>query len=139
MSSISISGNSVISEAELLRALGDFAGKAYDLAGLRGLAEKIANHYRSAGYPFARAFLPQQAGAQGLLRIEVVEGRFGQVQALGDADLVAAGGQFLATLTPGSVISGKLLERTTLILDDQPGIKISPIIRTLFPYTTLFR
>ncbi len=129
VSSISISGNSVISEAELLRALGDFAGKAYDLAGLRGLAEKIANHYRSAGYPFARAFLPQQAGAQGLLRIEVVEGRFGQVQALGDADLVAAGGQFLATLTPGSVISGKLLERTTLILDDQPGIKISPIIR----------
>lgn len=127
--SISISGNSVFSEAELLQVLGDYAGKSYDLAGLRGLAETIANRYREAGFPFARAFLPQQAGAQGKLRIEVVEGRFGQVQARGDEALVGPATQFLATLSPGSVINGKLLERTTLILDDQPGIKIAPIIR----------
>ncbi len=127
--SITISGNSVFSEDQLLQVLGDYAGKSYDLAGLRGLTEAIANRYREAGYPFARAFLPQQAGTQGRLRIEVLEGRYGAVQALGDEALTGPASKFLGILSPGSVINGKLLERTTLILDDQPGIKIAPIIR----------
>lgn len=126
---ISIGGNSVFSEAELLAVLGDVAGKSYDLAGLHGLVERISAHYRDAGYPFARAYLPQQAAADGRLRIEVVEGRYGKVQTLGDKYLADSAAGFLAPLKAGGVIDGATLERTTLILDDQPGIKITPIIR----------
>lgn len=126
---VSIGGNSVFSEAELLAVLGEFAGKSYDLAGLRSLAERIGAHYREAGYPFARAYLSQQTVADGKLRIDVVEGRYGRVQALGDTDLVTAATGFLAPLQSGDVIRSELLERTSLILDDQPGIKVTPIIR----------
>ena len=56
LNSISIGGATVFSEAQLLAVLGDFAGKSYDLAGLRTLAERINTVYRAAGYPFARAF-----------------------------------------------------------------------------------
>jgi hemolysin activation/secretion protein len=126
---VSINGNSVFSEKELLVVLGDVAGKAYDLAGLRGLAERISNHYRDAGYPFARAYLPQQAAADGKLRVEVVEGRYGKVQTLGDKELAAGASDFLSPLKPSAVINSETLERATLILDDQPGIKVAPIIR----------
>lgn len=58
MQSVSIGGNTVFTEAELLAVLGDYAGKSYDLAALTALAERISAHYRNAGYPFARAYLP---------------------------------------------------------------------------------
>lgn len=127
--SISIAGNTVFSEAELMAVLGDYAGQSYDLAGLRGLAERISAFYRAKGYPFARAYLPPQTAAAGKLRIEVLEGRYGQVHALGEKALADAATGFLAPLKPGEVIRSDKLERTTLILDDQPGIRVAPIIR----------
>lgn len=129
LTSVSIGGASVFSEAELLAVLGEVAGKSYDLAGLRELAESISTHYRDAGYPFARAYIPQQSMTDGKLRIEVVEGRYGKVQALGDKALIAAAAGFLTPLKSSEVISSDTLERSTLILDDQPGIKVAPIIR----------
>lgn len=125
LAAIGITGASVFSEAELLASLGDYSGKSYDLAGLRGLAEKVSNHYRAHGYPFARAFIPQQSMADGNLRIEVVEGRYGKVSAQGDVRAQ----DFLDSLRSGEVIHSDTLERATLLLDDLPGLKTTPIIR----------
>lgn len=127
LQSVSIRGATVIAEAALLQALGDVAGRSFDLAGLRALASQVADVYRKAGYPFARAFLPPQPLGGGRLVIEVIEGRYGRVQAEGDGQEDAQ--RFLQALQPGSVIESRQLERTTLILDDQPGYKSSPIIR----------
>jgi len=127
--SLRLSGNSAFTEAQLLVVLGEVDGKPFDLAGLRALATRIGAHYRANGYPFARAYLPAQALADGALRIEIIEGRYGQISATGDATLVGQAQAFLSTLVPGSVIESAALERATLILDDQPGIRTSPIIR----------
>ncbi len=129
LSSVSIAGASVFSEADLLAVLGEVIGKRYDLAGLRGLAERISAHYRNNGYPFARAYIAPQPMTDGELRIDVVEGRFGQVKTLGDKALIAAAAAFLTPLKLSEVISSDSLERATLILDDQPGIQVTPIIR----------
>lgn len=130
LSSVSIAGAAVFTEAELLAVLDEVSGKSYDLAGLRGLAERISAHYRANGYPFARAYIPPQPMPDGKLRIEVVEGRYGKVQALGDQESFVAGASgFLSPLKPGEVIDSARLERATLILDDLPGIQIAPIIR----------
>ncbi|NVM75196.1 hemolysin activation/secretion protein [Duganella sp. SG902] len=126
---ITITGNTLIAQEELLRAIGPALGKTYDFAGLSALADSISTYYRAAGYPFARAYLPQQDLQQGALRIEVLEGRYGQITAHGDADLSAPGQRFLSPLRPGSVIESSALERVTLILDDQPGIKSIPVVR----------
>ncbi|MDZ4203113.1 MAG: ShlB/FhaC/HecB family hemolysin secretion/activation protein [Gallionella sp.] len=129
INSLHLGGNSVFSEATLLAVLGDVLGRPYDLAGLRGLTAKIGEHYRSHGYPFARAFLPAQTLTDGVLHINIVEGRFGKVSATGDADLAPRAQQFLGGLPSGAVIESAQLERATLILDDQPGIKTAPLIR----------
>ena len=129
LQSVSISGNRVFTEAELQAALGPVTGQAFDLAGLRGLTERISAHYRAAGYPFARAVLPPQALGSGQLRIEVVEGRYGKVAASGDAQLASSAQGYLSALRPGEAIEGTQLERATLVLDDLPGVKVAPIIR----------
>jgi hemolysin activation/secretion protein len=126
---VRISGATVFTEAELLGVLGEVTGNSYDLAGLRTLADRLTVYYQSRGYPFARALVPQQTIASGELSIQVVEGRYGKVQATGKADVAEAATGFLISLQSGQVIQGPLLERTTLILDDQPGVKITPLIR----------
>lgn len=127
---VSFTGNSVISQDTLQAALGDVAGNSFDMAGLRGLAERISNFYRANGFPFARALLPPQDLQQGALRIEIIEGRYGLVQAESeDAALAAQAQPFLGSLKPGVVIESAALERASLILDDLPGIKTAPLIR----------
>ena len=127
---VSFSGNSVIGQDALQAALGPVAGQSFDMAGLGGLTDRITDFYRASGYPFAQAVLPPQDLAQGLLRIEVIEGRYGLVQAVSeDAAIARQVTPYLASLLPGAVIQSALLERTSLLIDDLPGLKMSPVIR----------
>ena len=130
LNAVKLSGNSVFSEETLRAALGDVTGKTFDLAGLRGLAQRITDVYQADGYPFARAILPPQDLANGDLRIEVIEGRYGVVQAQGDdTGLARQATAFLDGLLPGSVIASAPLERAALLLDDLPGIQTSATMR----------
>ena len=130
LNTVKLSGNSVFSEEALRAALGDVTGKTFDLAGLRGLAQRITDVYQAGGYPFARAILPPQDLANGDLRIEVIEGRYGVVQAQGDdSGLARQATAFLDGLLPGSVIASAPLERAALLLDDLPGIQTSATMR----------
>lgn len=128
--SISLSGNTVLGDEVLSEALKQAMGQSLDLAGLRNLADRVTEVYREAGYPFARAILPPQTMADGVLRIEVIEGRYGKVLAQGeDAALASQAQNFLSRLQPGEVIESAQLERVSLILDDQPGVKTEPLLR----------
>lgn len=122
-------GHTVFTSEQLSGVLGQVLGQRYDLAGLQALAQRVSAYYRGQGYPFARAYLPAQALTDGQLTIAIVEGRYGQIRAMGDARLAAAAQGFLDALQPGAVIDAASLERATLILADQPGLAAAPIMR----------
>ena len=122
VAAVRFKGNTALTSEALLAGLGEFSGQSYDLAGLKALANRVADAYRAAGYPFARAYLPEQKLAGGELLITIIEGRYGQVDG-GEAQA------WLADPKPGAVIESAALERSTLILDDQPGIKTAPLMR----------
>lgn len=126
---VTISGNTQIPSTELLADLGPVTGKTYDFAGLSALAAHITSRYQQAGYPFARAYLPQQDLSAGELRVEILEGRYGLVQATGDGALTSGAQGFLSALPKGALIEAQLLERTTLLLNDQPGVITAPLMR----------
>lgn len=131
VSAVTFSGNSRLSAVELLAAVGGEQAFAtpLDLARLRELAQRVSDHYRARGFPFARAFLPAQDLRGGALRIDVVEGRYGKVQAESTAQGVAQNAQaFLAQLPSGEVIESAALERATLLLNDLPGISSTPVM-----------
>ncbi|MBC7701163.1 ShlB/FhaC/HecB family hemolysin secretion/activation protein [Aquabacterium sp.] len=130
LQTVRFSGNTVFSDATLQAVVGDVTGKPFDMTQLRALVEAVNLHYRHHGHPFARAFLPPQALADGTLRIDVVEGRYGEVRAMGDdARLTALAQAFLAPIHAGDLIESAPLERATLILNDLPGIAASPTLR----------
>lgn len=126
---IHFTGNTVFDEDALLSVVGDTIGTTRDLAGLRQIAERISIFYRENGYPFAWAYIPEQNMEGGRLLIDIIEGRYGHVGTTGDPTLAAWSARFLHALEPGSLIEDKELERAILILSDQPGVVIEPLIR----------
>jgi hemolysin activation/secretion protein len=126
---VAISGNTRIPTPELLAALGPVAGKTYDFPGLVALANKLSAYYQRAGYPFARAYLPPQDLSAGELRVEILEGRYGLVQAQGEPAFLSGAQGFLGALPKGALIEAHALERTTLLLNDQPGVVTAPLMR----------
>lgn len=126
---VHFTGNTVFSSKKLTTVLGNVTERSYDLASLQILAQKVTDFYRDEGYPFAKAYLPAQRLADGVLGITVLEGNYGQVTAEGESGLASATQKYLAPLKPGAVIENASLERTTLIINDLPGISITPLIR----------
>lgn len=129
LKAVRFTGHTRFSSAQLGSVVSAIDGQTFDLAGLQALAQKISEHYRSAGYPFARAFIPEQKFTDGVLEIAIVEGRYGEVSVTGDNRFGTAAQSFLRSLVPGEVIESHSLERSTLLLNDQPGIRTAPVIR----------
>jgi hemolysin activation/secretion protein len=126
---ISIKGNTIYDTETLLAIIGETEGKSYDLAGLKNLANFMTDYYRNNGYPFARAIVPAQSMTDGLVIIEVIEGRYNGSITVNGTDKLANGGQkFLKSLKHGDVIESDKLERAMLILSDQPGFSITPLM-----------
>jgi len=129
LQSVEFEGNSALTVATLQTCLGaDVMGKAYDLAGLQDVADKVSTCYRSAGYPFAKAFVPAQNMQGGALRLQIVEGRYGEVRITGD-DKAQAAASYLTPLKSGEVITSAPLERATLLLSDLPGYWMEPVMQ----------
>lgn len=116
-------------EEALSAVVHEALGQPHDLAGLRNLARRITRFYREHGYPFARAYLPPQRMTEGALLIEVIEGKYGAIAAVGEPDLAAQAQPYLSALRPGAVIEGTQLERAALILGDLPGIVLVPVVK----------
>jgi hemolysin activation/secretion protein len=127
---VQFSGHTMLDAPTLLAALDpDALGQEFDLAGLQDLAERATLAYRAAGYPFARVFVPVQDLKDGVLRLEVVEGRYGRVIAEStDPQVQSVAQARLAPLVPGAVIAAGPLERATLLLTDL-GLDLQPIMR----------
>jgi hemolysin activation/secretion protein len=131
LTSVMFNGNAHLSAEQIVSAMGGNSEvlKSYDLAGLRDLTDRITDFYRSAGYPFARAFLPAQDLKDGQLVIEIVEGRYGKVAAeSAKEDLVRSAQPYLGHLVTGEVIAAKPIERATLLLNDLPGVTATPVM-----------
>lgn len=130
LETLRFSGVTRVDEARLHALLAPALGHSYTLAGLRELADRVTRFYREQGYPFARAYLPAQRMSGGELTIDIIEGRYGKIGAkAADAGLAAGADRFLSGLGEGQVIEAQELERTVLILSDQPGIRIRPVVR----------
>lgn len=124
-----LDGNQALPSAELLTLLADLAGRELSVGQLQGAANRITRLYRERGYPLARAYLPAQEIEGGMVKIAVLEGRYGQVQINDQAGLRGGALAPLTTLQSGDAVQGQSLERSLLLLQDLPGIEVKSTLR----------
>lgn len=122
---IVLEGNKAFPSEALLK-IGGFVPKSKTtLNGLRQIAWKIADYYRSKGYFLAHAAIPTQDVRNGTVKIVVEEGVYGKISKKGDGSLSPRlQSEILGNLKEGKAIEAGSLESDLLILSDMPGMKI---------------
>lgn len=132
-----IEGAQLLTEARLQALLVDLQGQALSMQQLEQAVARIDRAYRDAGW-YARVWLPPQDVTQGLVRIQVLEGHFGQasVQPVASstgaplrADATAVLYTVTAGLQAGQPLSAAKLERGLLLANDLPGIAATAVLQ----------
>lgn len=116
-------GNTIYTQRQLKQLTERYIDLELNLYDLNRAADTVTRLYRENGYPIARAIIPAQKVANGIVRIEVIEGRISQVNIVGNdrypAELIAAR---LSNLPRSEIITLPSLERSLLLMNDLPGL-----------------
>ena len=133
--SFELSGNTAFETSTLHALIAEAEGKSLTLPQLGQIVARITEYYRSLGYPLDRAIIPAQSITDGVVRIQIIEARYGRValdnhSRVRDPLLQAT----LAPLQSGQAISQASLNHTLLLLSDIPGVVV---IATLKPGETV--
>ena len=126
-----IEGNQLLKTEQIQKLLAAYSNRDLSPADLRQATDAVAHLYNRAGW-LARVIVPPQRVEAGVLRVQVIEGKFGEVVFPADTDLNALHvtpprivGRVQAQLTPGASLSVDALTRGVLLAGDLPGISVS--------------
>lgn len=127
---IRITGASLYPAATFETLLHDAIGRNLTLGELDALAQRITRYYRDHDSMLARAYIPAQEIKDGIVEIAVLEGRYGEVVLRNQSGLKDRAAHALTQpLQPGGVITGRAVERATLLADDLHGIEAAATLR----------
>lgn len=123
VNTIQISGNTKFGTETLHKLVADVEGKTLTLAKFGDVVERITDYYHGHGYPLARAIVPAQTIQGGVIRVVVIEARYGRVD-LDNRTRVRDSllQKTLSSLQPGQAVAQAPLDHALLLLSDTPGV-----------------
>jgi hemolysin activation/secretion protein len=123
VNAIRVSGSSVYTAAELEALLADLTGGEHLLAEIVDGIARITSYYRERGYIAVRAYLPPQEIRDGVVLINVLEGRLGEQRVHNQARLSDQhASDYLSAIQSGDVLQAAPVDRAILLLNDTPGV-----------------
>lgn len=123
-------GNTVIASVVLLAALTDLTGHPIGTKDLQTAADRITAIYQKQGYVLARAVLPAQEVKDGIVVIQILEGRLHDAPITNRSevpDWVIHDAS--RSLQAGQVTQAAPLEQSLLLLNDLPGVLVHSTLR----------
>jgi hemolysin activation/secretion protein len=118
---VSVEGASVFSQAQLSSLFAEFLTREVSAQDLARIAQRITDHYRSAGYFLSRAEVPVQPPG-GIAHINVIEGRISEVIIDGEgARLVAP---YLRSVDDAPIADLADMDRRLALASDVPGVTV---------------
>ena len=137
VSSFVFSGNTVFSGEQLAPLVAGYLNRPISLGQLYEAADKVAEFYASRGYALASVNLPAQKVKDGVVRLEVIEGRIGRIGFDGNHTYSSALlGRFVTETQPQQVYRTAPLEQDLQTLNALPGLAARAVIRPGASYGT---
>lgn len=125
-------GNTRVSDAELMAAVAGFLNRPLSFTDLQMAAAAAAEAYRKAGW-VVRAYLPEQDIVDGVVAIHIVEAVFGGVLLEGPPPRRIDTDRIRATIEraqpEGTAANTDQLDRALLLLGDLPGLSVQGTLR----------
>ncbi|MFP4156101.1 MAG: ShlB/FhaC/HecB family hemolysin secretion/activation protein [Opitutales bacterium] len=120
-------GNTLIGDPELEKLAAPYTNRELSLAQINRMLGEISDLYQDRGY-LSRIYLPEQDIRDGVVRVEIVEARFGEVRFEGDTEASAIDPQRLERMlavgqTSDEVLRLRSLERAALLANEYPSMQ----------------
>jgi hemolysin activation/secretion protein len=126
---VEIDGATTLGEAELAPLWSDLIGNPVTVGTLDALAERIGAAYRARGYVLSQAVVPAQAIADGVVRVQVVEGFVDRVAVEGGAaNQQAVTQRLFAPTAADRPLRLTTLERSVLLSRDTMGAGVETVL-----------
>ena len=123
---LQITGNTLFATQTLHALVADAEDKQLILLQLDELATRITEYYNGHNYPLARAIIPAQTIQSGVVRIEVIEARYGKISLNNNSSVEdALLKETVAHLQSGQAIGQIDLDHTLMLLSEIPGVVLS--------------
>jgi hemolysin activation/secretion protein len=123
-------GNTILPSQEAQALVSEGVGRDLTLAQIEALAGRVTAWYRERGYILARAYVPAQEIAGGVVEIAVSEGQIGAVEIRGarryDPDFLRAH-VLLGRDRPA--FQAQDFERSLFLLNDLPGLEVKSTLQ----------
>ncbi|MGY3265771.1 ShlB/FhaC/HecB family hemolysin secretion/activation protein [Lysobacter sp. HA35] len=129
---IDVSGATLVSREAIDRAVADLLGHPADTAVLCAARDRVASVYARDGEALAAVDIPEQSMTDGVLRLQVIEGRIRSVvleneEALGPSAALARA--YLEALKTNAATHWSDVERAFLLVRDIPGADVRFALR----------
>lgn len=122
--SFEVSGNDAVAAEEILPLLANLTNQRIPLDALKTASGRVTLLYRTHGYPLAYAYVPPQDISQGIIRIKVLEGRYGEIKVNNTSTLREYAMAPVKNFKAGEIVEANALERNLLLLRDTPGVEV---------------
>jgi hemolysin activation/secretion protein len=129
VSAIRISGNTVFDTVTLHALVADAEGRTLTLAQLNEQIGRITRYYREHGHPLAQAFIPAQRIEGGVVSVEVIEARYGQIELDNSSRVRISLLDSAVSLQSGTAVEQSELDQALLLLSDIPGVVVNATLR----------
>lgn len=126
-----LSGNTAFATADLASLWSSTLGKEVSLLDIYKLRDALTAHYGNAGFGLSKALIPEQRiQAEGIVRIDILEGFIDEVIVEGDADDARDYlDHAIARLKTERPANARTLERYLLLANDRYGIKVTSTLK----------
>lgn len=129
VNSFNIEGNTVIPTDELQAQIAGYLGKDMTLAQLYDVADVLTRYYRAQGYGLAYVTPPAQKLSAGNVRLQVVEGKVGNIDIQGNSRTrTPVLRRRTQGLNSGDIYTNSAAERAVLLMNDLPGVQAREVL-----------
>lgn len=129
LTKITLEGNHVYSDAQLLALYKNKLNTSISVADLQNIVQDITNFYRNNGYILSRAIIPPQHVEGGAIQLRIIEGYIDKVQIIGKARgaqrILLAYGEKIARSRPTQI---SVMEKYLRLANEIPGVQVKAIL-----------
>ena len=124
-----IQGNTAIPTDELKAQIAGYVGQTLTLSQLYDVADVLTRYYRSRGYGLAYVAPPAQKLSGGVVKLQVVEGRIGDIEIQGNSRTrTPVLRERTRSLHSGDLYTDAAAERAVLLMNDLPGVTARAVL-----------
>ena len=129
VSKIEVSGATLLSSVGVRKEIGQYENKQISMRDMQEVANRITDAYRQKGFITSRAVLPPQKIENGILKIQVIEGRMGQLDVEGNKYFRTSLIRKRIDLKPGDPFDYNKLKKNLASLNQVQDRKVQTVLK----------